>query len=804
MKKLLAFFIILCFACTTLSAQQTRYIIQLKDKGTNPFSIANPSAYLSPRALQRRARYNIAIDSSDLPVTPRYIDSIRLAGSVIILNSSKWLNQVSIKTTDATALTKINALPFVVSTTPIASFTNQPTNSSVIKRNIENSFEPIPENSNRTENSLADVYNYGSAGGQVRLHQGQFLHNHGFKGEGMRLSVLDAGFYHYQTLPTFDSIRINNQILDISDFVAKDNSVNEDDSHGMKCLSTIAANIPGVFTGTAPKAAFCLYRTEDVASETRIEEHNLAAGYERADSIGVDVCSVSLGYNTFDFTNQNYTYLNDMNGHKTISAVATNIAARKGMLSVIACGNDGNGAWHYVATPGDADSAMTVGAVDTLGIVAGFSSYGPNSSGGIKPNVAATGLRAVVANSSTGLPELGNGTSFATPNMAGLTICLWQAFPEFNNMTILDAMQKASTKATTPDNRVGYGIPDMKKAFCMLLKKSYTQQVSLANCIASFSLNVKFDNSMKVVVEKKQNGETNYTSINTINGIGSFLNKNVFFTDNLSQTTAGTASYRIRIDIATDTSFYLDSMMVNVTKPSFGNDQTITKCNSSIVNLNSLINTTGTNYSWTFNGTVVNNPTQVTANGTYQIIGSNSSSGCADTALVIISQNPTANLNLGADTTITKCVDSSINLAKIFLSTGFTSVWKLNGIVINNISNITSEGVYQLFATNSYGCADTVLLTIKNSSSLCASPQIIITPNPVIDNANIYVFKGYEANVECVLYNQLGQKISSLQNKQAGTPKTYTMPMNKLQSGVYFIAVFVDGKKGLTQKLVKK
>jgi serine protease AprX len=558
MKNTLLFLSIFFFSNANA---QTRYIIKFKDKGTNPFTIANPSAYLSTRALQRRARYNIAIDSLDLPVTPRYVDSVRLAGVVTILNTSKWLNQVTIKTTDAAALVKINSFPFVVSATAVASFTNAQTTpvNKILDAVIDS---PIPSSSSFVDGTSSNIYSYGKSNGQIHIHQGEFLHNHGFRGEGMQISVLDAGFFHYLTLPTFDSVRVNNQIINTWDFVANNASVDEDNSHGMNCLSTIAANMPGLFVGTAPKANFCLFRTEDVASETRIEEHNLAAGYERADSIGVDVCTVSLGYATFDFASQNYTYAN-MDGNTTMAAIASDIAAKKGMLPVIAAGNEGNSVWHYLITPGDADSAMTVGAVDTMGVIATFSSYGPSSNGRIKPNIAAVGRAAVVASPSTGQPIFGNGTSFATPNIAGLTTCLWQAFPEFNNMAILDAMQKSASKYTTPDDRVGYGIPDMKKAFAILLKKSYTQQSNILNCTATIHLNVKYDNTMNVIVERKQSNQNAYTALKTINGTGAFTNKNISFTDDLALVSAGAINYRIKIEIATDTSFYLDSLVLN-------------------------------------------------------------------------------------------------------------------------------------------------------------------------------------------------------------------------------------------------
>jgi serine protease AprX len=168
-----------------------------------------------------------------------------------------------------------------------------------------------------------------------------------------------------------------------------------------------------------------------------------------------------------------------------------------------------------------------------------------------------------VANTATGLPTYGNGTSYATPNIAGLTTCLWQAFPEYNNMAILDAMQRSATRFTNPDDRVGYGVPDMKKAFTILLKKSFTKQSSVANCVAAVQLNVKFDNTMNVVIERKQSNQVGYSTFKILQGTGGFTNKNISFTDDLALTSGGSINYRIRLDIVGDTSLYLDSLVIN-------------------------------------------------------------------------------------------------------------------------------------------------------------------------------------------------------------------------------------------------
>ncbi len=563
MKRLqLIFSIFLLTNCTNSYAQFSRYIIQLKDKAGSPFVTTTPSQFLTQRSIDRRTRHNIAVDETDLPVTPAYIDSIHLSGNVTILNVSKWLNQVCILTTDATALNKINSFSFVKAALPIAArianFT-QPVNKKLYAPDL-----PMSSMSSARPQSPTDYYSYGQSFAQVHLHNAEFLHNHGFRGEGMQLAIMDAGFYHYQSLPTFDSVRNNNQILGTWDFVENEVSVNEDFAHGMNCFSTIAANMPGLFVGTAPKTSFYLFRTEDISSEYPVEEQNFAAAAERADSLGVDVFSVSLGYTTFDNSIFNYTYAT-MDGNTTLSASAADLAVKKGIFVAVAAGNEGDNSWHYITTPADADSVLAIGAVYANRQVANFSSYGPSSDGQIKPDVAAIGAGAVVANQNTGNPSFNNGTSFACPIMAGISTCLWQAFPEVNNMQIVNALRKSSDRSTTPDDRTGYGIPDVKKAFVQLIRKLYTQQISIGNsCKATIQFTVKTAADMSIMVERKLPGEIDYKTISTQNSNRSFASNNFTYTDDLTGLTGNLAiKYRIKMTIAADTSFYLDSAIVN-------------------------------------------------------------------------------------------------------------------------------------------------------------------------------------------------------------------------------------------------
>ncbi len=565
MKKLLLIIFLFADHPNTF-AQYSRYIVRLKDKAGTPFSISAPSQFLTPRSINRRSRYSIPIDQSDLPVTPGYIDSIRLSGKVTILNVSKWLNQVCILTTDAAALAKINSFPFVIASAPIAA------RQQVISDPVNEHFDPPDMPALHTParpQSPADTYAYGLAYPQVHLHNAEFLHNHGFKGEGMQMAIMDAGFYNYKTLPTFDSIRINKQILGTWDFVANEAGVNEDNAHGTHCFSTIAANLPGSFVGTSPKSSYYLYRTEDASSEYPIEEQNWVAAAEKGDSLGVDVFSVSLGYNLFDNSSFNYTYSN-MDGNTTIIARGCGLAARKGILVVVAAGNEGNNPnWKYITTPADADSVLTIGAVNAARQIAGFSSYGPSADGQIKPDVAAIGLNAVIADQNTGGPIYSNGTSYACPIMAGIVTCLWQAFPEVNNMGIIDELRKSSDKVNMPDDRTGYGIPDAKKAFVSLIKKNYTQQISIDTaCKTTIAFTVKKGNNMNIVIERKLPTDVNYAAISTINFTGSFASGNFNYTDDLTALTGGIIiKYRLKMNIAADTSFYLDSASVNYGQP---------------------------------------------------------------------------------------------------------------------------------------------------------------------------------------------------------------------------------------------
>jgi serine protease AprX len=462
--------ILLVVSSGSLMSQQASYTVKLRYKKSTSFSLSQPLAFLSQKAIARRTKHRIPIDSTDLPVNNAYIDSIASVPGVRIISKSKWLNSIFIETTDPSAIEKINAFPFVASSNILALNAPVTTNRITLdKKEVVN--EPIPKITIRSKSVLEGnevPIDYGMSAAQVQIHEGEYLHNLGFRGQGITIAVLDGGFFSYKTNPALDSVRTSGQIKGEYDFVMNETSVNEDNVHGANCFTILASNRPGYIVGTAPKADYWLFRTEDAASEDPIEEQYWIMAVERADSLGVDMISSSLGYAIFDDSTYNHSY-EERDGNTTLISIAADLAAKKGLIITNSAGNTGNSTTElkYVFCPADADSVVTVGAVNATGTIAPFSSWGPNSAGKRKPNIASLGWGAVYANSS-GEPVAGNGTSYSNPNVAGLIACLWQAFPEFTNMQIIDAVQKSADRYSTPDDRYGYGIPNFRVAYTLL------------------------------------------------------------------------------------------------------------------------------------------------------------------------------------------------------------------------------------------------------------------------------------------------------------------------------------------------
>ena len=438
----------------TLSAQldTLKYRIVLTDKDNSIFSVDKPQEFLSKKAIERRIKQGLAIDESDLPINATYIDAIKEYG-VSIVAKGKWENFVTVSCNDPLVIDKIKDLAFVASVEKVWFASEKDHNPKVLTRD-----------SLVNEMKRYDNY-YGASLEQIQLSNADKLHEEGFKGEGMTIAVIDAGFHNVDVIDGMDNVKI----LGTKDFVNSNSDIYEENGHGTSVLSCIAMNKPHYMIGTAPQAEFWLLRSEDESTEHLVEQDYWAAAVEFADSVGVDVVNTSLGYHEFDDVSKNYTY-SQLNGKHALMSRQAARMADKGMVLVCSAGNSGAGSWKKTTAPGDADNVITVGAVNSEGTLAPFSSIGNTADNRIKPDVVSVGWETDVMGTD-GVVRKANGTSFSSPVLCGMVACLWQACPELTAKQIVQLIQQSGDRFDSPDNIYGYGIPNVWNAYQTVNKK---------------------------------------------------------------------------------------------------------------------------------------------------------------------------------------------------------------------------------------------------------------------------------------------------------------------------------------------
>ena len=435
--------------------QQARYFIRFTDKNNSPYAVSRPAEFLSARSIDRRVRQRLAVTVRDLPPNPAYVQAVRAAGGRVWY-TSRWMNGALVEA-DAAALERVRRLPFVV-----AGSADERVTEALPVETRRTATPPPAAPAGRTRQT-PDPAAYGASGTQINMLGVNAMHQMGYTGKDVQIAVLDGGFRNTDRLPFFSRLIGENRLLGTYDFVAGEESVFEDEAHGMQVLSAIAAYEPGQMIGPAYDAAVWLLRTEDSSGEYRIEEVNWLLGAEFADSVGVNIIQSSLGYNLFDDPGMDYRR-RDMDGNTAFVTRAADLAAATGMLVVTSAGNEGNDAWRTVTAPADGDSVLAVGAVDARITRAAFSSIGPTADGRIKPDVAALGQGTVVGRPDGGVGT-SNGTSFAAPLVAGLAAGLWQAYPQLTNVEVMNYLRRSASQASRPDSLLGYGVPNFQRAF---------------------------------------------------------------------------------------------------------------------------------------------------------------------------------------------------------------------------------------------------------------------------------------------------------------------------------------------------
>jgi serine protease AprX len=427
-------------------AQVNRYMVFFKDKNGTSYSTARPQAFLSEKSIARRIRQNIAITEQDLPVNSTYVEGVRSAGAQVFFRT-KWFNGLLIQC-DESLLPAIRNLAYVDHIDFVAPLNKlHISNGGRTKFNLQ---KKRTSSGSETSNQLS----------QIGINN---MHEAGYKGEGMTIAIFDAGFQGVNVTAPFQHLFSKNQI-DLSlcyDFVYNTKNVFQYDDHGTQVFSVIAAEIPDLFTGGAPEANFQLYVTEDSDDEHRIEEYNWTFAAERADSAGVDIVNSSLGYYDFDIASMNYTKA-QMDGKTTVVTRAAQWLADRGVLIVCSAGNEGNiASWRIITAPADAVDVLAVGAVDANGTRISISSVGPSADGRIKPDIATRGVGVRVI-SSSGTLSSATGTSLSSPLATALVAGVWQRYPDLTNKEVMDLIRKTASQASSPDNLLGYGIPNFK------------------------------------------------------------------------------------------------------------------------------------------------------------------------------------------------------------------------------------------------------------------------------------------------------------------------------------------------------
>lgn len=454
MEKFLKIFFLpfLIFSFADIYSQKMsadQYWVSFTDKNQNDYSLEDPEKFLSQESINRRLRFDIPLVQEDLPVSSVYTDSLRSLGLKIV-GSSKWFNACIVESTDSLLLDSLDQLDFVSDfSTEFSNFAKS---------------EALGTQFNNL--SFDEEFEYGSAYTQSSLLGGISLHQLGYKGEGIKIAVLDAGFYRVDSFYAFQSLWSNNQILGIRDFVNPEGNIFNESSHGMSVLSTMAVSDPGSFIGTAPDASYYLLRSEDAPRENKIEEAYWVLAAEYADSAGADIITSSLGYYAFDNSEMDYQW-EDLDGNSALVTRAAEMAFSRGMIVIASAGNEGNNSWQKITPPADGINVLAIGSIDTSLQISSFSSKGYTEDGRIKPDVLAVGYQTklIVSSGETGQ---GYGTSFAAPQIAGYTACLWQAMPEKTNLEIIESIRQSASMHLYPDSIYGYGVPNFMVALWYL------------------------------------------------------------------------------------------------------------------------------------------------------------------------------------------------------------------------------------------------------------------------------------------------------------------------------------------------
>lgn len=407
---------------------------------------------LSDKSLSRRQQRGFisqTIAFRDYPVAQRYVqDVLHISGVHKKRVESRWLNAVSIEAASE-AVQHIAKLPFVRKIDLVHTFI----------RDIPVADNQIMNNDRPLQKPSQIMPNYGPGREQLTQIRVTEVHEMGYSGRGVRVLMLDTGYF--KDHQAVDSSRI----IAEWDFIQNDGDTQNDsldhpmqDDHGTCTMSALGAAVDGVLYGPAYECEYLLAKTEIVDQEIRAEEDNFIAALEWGESLGADMASASLGYlDWYEFS--------DLDGDTAPITLAVETATRLGMVIVTSVGNENGSSWNHITAPSDADSIISVGAVNREGVVATFSSRGPAYDGRIKPEVVALGIATLCAGRpGTDSYWYSNGTSLSTPLVSGVAALILEAHPDWNPVDVRRAMLSTAANASSPNNEIGWGLVNAVEA----------------------------------------------------------------------------------------------------------------------------------------------------------------------------------------------------------------------------------------------------------------------------------------------------------------------------------------------------
>ena len=187
--------LLVCALQVSAQVKTYKYRINLRDKAETTYTLDNPSAYLSGRAMERRTKQGLPVDSTDLPVCRTYIHALAEKGAQPV-STSKWNNTVVVQVADTSVITGIAELPFVTAVRKVWTAPD-----SIPARNADRKKEV-------TNKVTKNDHYYGDAWRQIAVHHGDSLHGAGFRGAGMQIAVIDAGYYNADEISVFKKMNL--------------------------------------------------------------------------------------------------------------------------------------------------------------------------------------------------------------------------------------------------------------------------------------------------------------------------------------------------------------------------------------------------------------------------------------------------------------------------------------------------------------------------------------------------------------------------------------------------------------------